>query len=161
MGRPVFVSRVLDIALWWTRARSRVAPHPDPLYGPAMATLVTLHPDGSETRTPVYKSLTTIGSDPESDVALAVAEMPAVAAHIAYDGRVFSIATTDRRAEILVSGKRVRKQVLVDGDELVIGSVHMRFLLEEKSAAPPKPSTDGSALQLEAYRRLLAFSPVL
>ena len=56
-----------------------------------MATLVTIHPtSGEETRTPVYKSLTTIGSDPDSDIQLDEPGLPRVAAHITYDGKTFT-----------------------------------------------------------------------
>src|SRR3972149_32225 len=97
-----------------------------------MATLVTLHPDGSETRTPVFKSLTTIGADPASDVPLAGAGLPSLVAHIAYDGKTFTIATSDKQKDILVSGRQIRKQHLVDGADIVIGPVRLRFLLEER-----------------------------
>lgn len=124
-----------------------------------MATLITWV-DGDEQRTPVFKSLTTIGSDPDSDVHLAKADIAKVAAHIMYDGKTFTIATTDRKAEILVSGTRVRKQTLVDGDEIEIGPVKMRFALEDKPALTP----DADLLperEMEAYRRLLSFSEAL
>ncbi len=117
-----------------------------------MATLVTLHRDGTETRTPVFKSLTTIGSDPESDVV--VADLPALVAHIAYDGHTFTIAA--QKADILVSGRQIRKQTLVDGDEIVIGAARMRFALEER---PKVAAADvARAREIEAYRRLVEFS---
>ena len=124
-----------------------------------MATLVTLHPDGSETKTPVFKSLTTIGADPESDVPLPGSGLPPLAAHIAYDGKTFTIASGDKVGEILVSGRRIKKQHLVDGDDIVIGSVRLRFLLEER----PKVHKvdDGHAREMEAFRRVVAFSKKL
>ncbi|MCC7108532.1 MAG: sigma-54-dependent Fis family transcriptional regulator [Deltaproteobacteria bacterium] len=124
-----------------------------------MATLVTLHPDGSETKTPVFKSLTTIGADPESDVPLQGSGLPPLAAHIAYDGKTFTIASGDKVGEILVSGRRIKKQHLVDGDDIVIGSVRLRFLLEER----PKVHKvdDGHAREMEAFRRVVAFSKKL
>jgi transcriptional regulator with GAF, ATPase, and Fis domain len=126
-----------------------------------MATLVTMHSDGQQTRTPVFKSLTTIGSDPDSDVHLREPGVARVAAHIAYDGRTFTIATTDKRQEIQVSGKTVRKQTLVDGDEVVIGCVRMRFALEDTPAVAPEAVDPGHSRELEAYRRLLSFSRAL
>ncbi|MCC7071796.1 MAG: sigma-54-dependent Fis family transcriptional regulator [Deltaproteobacteria bacterium] len=124
-----------------------------------MATLVTLHPDGSETRTPVFKSLTTIGADPESDVRLSEAGLPSLVAHIAYDGKTFTIATSDKQREILVSGRQIKKQHLVDGDDIVIGPVRMRFLLEERPKV--EKVDDGHARQMEAFRRIVAFSKKL
>ena len=126
-----------------------------------MATLVTLHPDGTETKTPVFKSLTTIGADPDSDVRLDAPGIAAVAAHISYDGRTFTIATSDKKSEIVVSGNRIRKQTLVDGDEVVIGPVRMRFSLDDKPKVEPDAAHEGKSREMEAYRRLLAFSKKL
>jgi transcriptional regulator with GAF, ATPase, and Fis domain len=119
-----------------------------------MATLVVVDKDGKEKKTPVFKSLTTIGGDPESDVHLPGA--PPLAASIAYDGRTFTIASGDKRTDILVSGKPVRKQLLVDGDEIALSGATMRFLLGDRPAVNAAPK-EGER-ELEAYRRLLSFS---
>ena len=127
-----------------------------------MATLVTLLPGGKEERTAIFKSLTTIGSDPDSDVHLDAPEVAPVAAHITYDGQTYVIATADKKREILVSGIRVRKQNLVDGDDVRIGDVRLRFCLDEQ--AEPSVEQDQEADQareLEAYERLLKFSRAL
>ncbi len=126
-----------------------------------MATLVKIHPSGEETRTPVYKSLTTIGSDPDSDIELTEPGAPRVAATITYDGKTFTIATTDKKAEILVSGKSVRKQTLVDGDDVVIGALRMRFLLDDTPKVERQKEDEGVAREVQAYWRLLAFSRTL
>jgi transcriptional regulator with GAF, ATPase, and Fis domain len=126
-----------------------------------MATLVLIHPSGEESAKPVYKSLTTIGSDPDSDVHLDDAAIAKVAAHIAYDGKTFTIATTDKRSEIEVSGKQVRKQTLVDGDHVVIGGVKMRFDTEERPTVDSADLDEGAGRELEAYNRLLSFSRAL
>ena len=118
-----------------------------------MATLVQLHADGHESKTPVFKNLTTIGSDPEGDVV--VAGLPALAAHIAYDGNGFTIASSEKR-DILVSGKSIRKQTLVDGDDVVIGNHRFRFDLDDRPKLVPEASTSGN--EVEAYRRFVAFS---
>jgi transcriptional regulator with GAF, ATPase, and Fis domain len=129
-----------------------------------MATLVTLHPDGTETRTPVFKSLTTLGADPESDVVLQGSGIAPLVAHIAYDGHTFQIATSDKRTDILVSGKQVRKQNLVDGDEIVIGGIKLRFDLDDRPKVDQKgggSASSQSAREMEAYRRLVDFSKKL
>jgi transcriptional regulator with GAF, ATPase, and Fis domain len=121
-----------------------------------MATLVFVGADGSETRTPVYKSLTTIGSDEESDVV--VSGLSQSAAHIAWDGRTFTIASSDKK-DLLVGGKTVRKQVLVDGEDIVIGAARFRFLLGD--AVPAKAASSSSlpaGTDIAAWRRLVAFS---
>ncbi len=122
-----------------------------------MATIVLLRSDGGESKTPVYKSLTTIGSDPESDVV--VDGIAASAAHIAYDGATFTIASSDKKSEILVSGRPVRKQTLVDGEDITIGAARLRFLLDDK--APAVAVADDSAAELQAFRRLVGFSKKL
>jgi hypothetical protein len=98
-----------------------------------MANLLIVGTDGTETRVPIFKSLTTIGADVESDVV--VAGLSPSAAHIAYDGQSFTIASSDKK-DMLVGGKTVRKQILVDDEEIVIGAARFRFLLEDKPQAP-------------------------
>ncbi len=125
-----------------------------------MATLVLWKPDGSESKTPVYKSLTTIGSDPESDIV--VDGIAASAAHIAYDGATFTISSSDKKSEILVSGRPVRKQTLVDGEDITIGLVKLRFLLDDKpQKAKDTDGFKGEAAELTAFRRLVGFSKKL
>ena len=120
-----------------------------------MATLVLLGADGVETKTPVYKSLTTIGSDDESDVV--VAGLSLSAAHIAWDGRSFTIASSDKK-DLVVGGKTVRKQVLVDGEDIVIGAARFRFLLDDKAAVVVDDKAAGAGADIAAWRRLVAFS---
>jgi transcriptional regulator with PAS, ATPase and Fis domain len=120
-----------------------------------MATLVHLRADG-EHRTALYKSLTTIGSDPESDVV--VEGIAPSAASIAYDGRTFTISSLDKKAEIVVSGKPVRKQTLVDGEDIAIGAARLRFYLDEKPVA--EVAVDDNA-EVQAFRRVVNFSKKL
>ena len=125
-----------------------------------MATLITYDDAGAErARTPVFKSLTTIGSDPDVDVH--IEGLAKVAAHILFDGKSFTISTLDRREEIVVSGNRVRKQSLVDGDHIEIGAVKMRFALSDKPKVEPSQKEQEDAQQIEALQRLLAFSQAL
>jgi len=123
-----------------------------------MATLVLFGKDGSESRTPVFKNLTTIGSDPESDIV--VLGIAASAAHVSYDGATFTISSSDKKAEILVSGRPVRKQTLVDGEDITIGAARLRFLLDDKVRVQGGEG-DSSAAELQAFRRLVGFSKKL
>jgi transcriptional regulator with GAF, ATPase, and Fis domain len=122
-----------------------------------MATLFLVGADGTESRTPIFKSLTTIGSDVESDVV--VPGLSPSAAHIAYDGSTFTIASSDKK-DMLVGGKTVRKQVLVDDEEIVIGAARFRFLLGDKETASKVQNTAAQAdrQDVAAWRRLVAFS---
>ncbi|MDP2341238.1 MAG: sigma 54-interacting transcriptional regulator [Deltaproteobacteria bacterium] len=129
-----------------------------------MATLVLVRSDGSESKTPVFKSLTTIGSDPESDVV--IEGVAATAAHISWDGNTFTISSSDKRAEILVSGRSVRKQTLVDGEDIVIGPqeprpARLRFLLDDKASQRTVQADADAAAELVAFRRLVDFSKKL
>jgi transcriptional regulator with GAF, ATPase, and Fis domain len=119
-----------------------------------MATLFYVGADGTETRIPVYKSLTTIGSDPESDVV--VPGLSPLAAHIAWDGHAYTIASSDKK-DLLVGGKTVRKQTLVDGEEVVFGAARLRFVSTDH-APEANSTTAAGAAELVAWRRLVAFS---
>lgn len=126
-----------------------------------MATLVTFHPDGTETKTPVFKSLTTLGTDPESDVVLKGEGVAPVAAHILYDGQDFSIVSRDKKFELKFSDGTVRQRKLVDGDTFRLGDAQLRFDLAERPAVSLEEAVAGSGREMEAYRRLLAFSKTL
>jgi transcriptional regulator with GAF, ATPase, and Fis domain len=143
-----------------------------------MATLVRFAADGTETRVPLFKNLTTIGSDPDSDVVVdGVAPSAAV---ITRDGTQHTIASADKRAELLVSGRPVRKQVLVDGEDIVIaaagssppGSVttgpgttgtgaRLRFFTGDGAQATPAPAARKANADVGAWRRLVDFSKKL
>jgi transcriptional regulator with GAF, ATPase, and Fis domain len=121
-----------------------------------MATLLIVGADGTEIRIPVYKSLTTIGSDPESDVV--VAGISPLAAHIAWDGHAYTIASSDKK-DLIVGGKVVRKQTLVDGEEIVLGSTRVRFVTTDAASdVSGATTTTAGAAELVAWRRLVAFS---
>jgi transcriptional regulator with GAF, ATPase, and Fis domain len=120
-----------------------------------MATLLLVGADGTETRIPIFKSHTTIGADPESDVV--VAGLSPSAAHIAWDGQTFTIASSDKK-DMLVGGKTVRKQVLVDGEDIVIGSARFRFLVDDRPPAPKAEKSAAPSADVAAWRRLVAFS---
>jgi hypothetical protein len=120
-----------------------------------MATLLFVGADGTETRIPVYKSLTTIGSDPESDVV--IDGLSPLAAHIAWDGHAYTIASSDKK-DLVVGGKVVRKQILVDGEEIVLGSARVRFVTTDAPSEPAGATTMAGAAELVAWRRLVAFS---
>jgi transcriptional regulator with GAF, ATPase, and Fis domain len=135
-----------------------------------MATLLWWAADGSEHRAPLYKNLTTIGSDPESDVV--INGLAAAAALITRDGEQHTIASADKRAELLVSGRPVRKQVLVDGEEIVVGAggtaARLRFFVGDDArttgGAGPGAQDAAEATRandIAAWRRLVAFSKKL
>lgn len=126
-----------------------------------MATLVTLHADGTETKTPVFKSLTTLGADPESDVVLRGEGLGPVAAHILYDGNQFSIVTRDKKIELTIDGQPVRQQALTDGDAFQLGEIQFRFDLHDRPDVSTEDTATGSGREMEAYRRLLVFSKTL
>jgi transcriptional regulator with GAF, ATPase, and Fis domain len=125
-----------------------------------LATLNITRVDGSAFAVPVYKSLTTIGADKDSDVVLELTGSARLAATIAFDGTTYTIASADKRTEIEVSGRPVRKQTLVDGDIVRIAGVTLSFATDEEPRVPVKTESAGDR-EMDAYRRLLAFSETL
>jgi transcriptional regulator with GAF, ATPase, and Fis domain len=142
-----------------------------------MATLLRFADDGTETRVPLFKNLTTLGSDPDSDVVIdGVAPSAAVITH---DGTQHTIASADKRVELLVSGRPVRKQLLVDGEDIVIGALgaassststpsggtRLRFFVGDGPAASTSMASSSSSSQasgdVASWRRLVAFSKKL
>jgi transcriptional regulator with GAF, ATPase, and Fis domain len=133
-----------------------------------MATLLRFAADGTETRVPLFKNLTTLGSDPDSDVV--VEGVAPSAAVITLDGTQHTIASADKRVELLVSGRPVRKQLLVDGEDIVIGtagaspaaaSARLRFFTGDGPVTAPSSTARQASGDVVAWRRLVAFSKKL
>ncbi|MBK9070274.1 MAG: sigma 54-interacting transcriptional regulator [Myxococcales bacterium] len=105
----------------------------------------------------------TIGSDPASDIVISDPLASPCHAVIRSDGTAFELKTTDRKLELLVNDKQRGRHTLRDGDVFSIGICQFSFRLFE--AAPPPLADRGPAnasqLEIDAYRKLAAFSAAL
>ncbi len=114
---------------------------------------------GKNTRFPLFKKITTIGSSPDNDVQLEMPGIEACHAHVLYDGKHFVLSEADRHCEVLVNGRRRKSHKLVDNDSLRIGPATMSFSLFDEITEEEEPASTTAANQaLEAMEKLEAFS---
>jgi transcriptional regulator with GAF, ATPase, and Fis domain len=122
-----------------------------------MPTLRVQIPGGGATVFHLYKKITSLGSSPECDVTLPDPLVPESFAHIHFDGQVYTIATTSRRHEVSINGKKRKKHRLTHDDRIVIGAIELRFSLLDE--APPIENEAAETMaDLDAYQKLYDFS---
>lgn len=105
---------------------------------------------------PLFKKVTTFGSEDENDVVLVGGGIDDYHAQVVFDGRDFIISVSGWTKSITINGKKRRTHVLEDGDEVGIGDCRIRFsLYDEKPVVQTDPSV---GLQVDVLRRLVSFS---
>ncbi|NUN13433.1 MAG: sigma 54-interacting transcriptional regulator [Myxococcales bacterium] len=122
-----------------------------------MASIIVAESGQSRPRTiPLFKKVTTFGSEDENDVVLGGTGIDDYHAQVVFDGRDFIISVSGWTKSVTINGKKRRTHVLEDGDEIGIGDCRIRFsLYDEKPAVQADPSV---GLQVDVLRRLVSFS---
>jgi transcriptional regulator with GAF, ATPase, and Fis domain len=122
-----------------------------------MASLIVKGPDGAERRVALVKRLTTVGRDPENDVAVADPALPATALHIHSDGSAYDAAAHDGAA-MTVNGRRRGAWRLGPGDRIRVGSTELLFDPVTR-VAPAEPAARapgaGPVIDLQSAREAL------
>ncbi|MEE2789184.1 MAG: sigma 54-interacting transcriptional regulator [Myxococcota bacterium] len=107
----------------------------------------------------IARTLTTLGSGDDNDFILARSGVADHHAHIRLDGGRFVLVAASRSNPVYVNGKKSRKTVLEHGDSLQIGEACLTFnLWDEASSTMELQPDEDRGLELDAYRRLGAFS---
>ena len=83
----------------------------------------------------LYKKITSMGAGPDNDLVLPDPLIGDSYASIHFDGQTYTIATLQRKQEVVINGKKRSKHKLSHDDKLVIGSCELRFALIDE--APP------------------------
>ncbi len=122
-----------------------------------MPTLRLQIPGSGATVFHLYKKITSLGSSSECDVTLPDPLVPESFAHIHFDGQVYTIATTSRRHEVSINGKKRKKHRLTHDDRIVIGAIELRFSLLD-DAPPIETEAAETVADLDAYQKLYEFS---
>ena len=108
-------------------------------------------------RFPLFKNITTIGSDSSSDICLSDETVSPNHGHVLRDGDNFILASLGRGRPIYVNGKKEKRATLRAGDILRIGEVELTFYLQDPAPAlldaPPSPPV--------AYQQIVRFSEKL
>lgn len=87
-----------------------------------MAQLVLFSASAQPRRFPLFRGVTTIGSDETCDVHLSGAAVKEIHAEIVAEGRIHQIRPADSWAEILVNGRKTKKVDLSNWDVIRIGN---------------------------------------
>jgi pSer/pThr/pTyr-binding forkhead associated (FHA) protein len=99
-----------------------------------MALLILMTPKGQTTQVPVVEPDMTIGRAERNHVVLASMRVSRFHAALKTEGPLVTIRDLDSRNGTFVNGKRIKMQVLVNGDNIDIAGYWMRFLALEQEA---------------------------
>ena len=100
------------------------------------------------------------GTAGDNDVQLSGGDASEHHAHILYEGKQFSLATTDGSSQTVVNGKRRKTHKLDHGDLIQIGEHILRFVLYDQGLGQPQPSTGGDS-EASYFRAYRSFSEAL
>jgi transcriptional regulator with GAF, ATPase, and Fis domain len=115
-----------------------------------VATLIVRSPDGGEREVALVKRITSVGRDPENDVAVDDPGLPATALHVHFDGKDYNAAAHER-AGMIVNGKRRSAWRLGPGDRIQVGATELFF----------DPAPRAAAQRPQAGQRLLALETLV
>jgi transcriptional regulator with GAF, ATPase, and Fis domain len=102
-------------------------------------------PDGKERRVPLVKKLTSVGSSPDNDIAIADGAVAASAFSVLFDGTGYTASASG--GALSVNGKKRDEHRLQPGDVIQIGGTELRFEPEEQKVTPA-PAPDAELLAL-------------
>jgi len=91
-----------------------------------VATLFVKGPDGNEREIAIVKRITSVGRDPENDVAVHDPALPRTALHIHFDGKDYAAAAHDG-TDMVVNGKRRASHRLSKGDRIRVAGTELAF----------------------------------
>ncbi len=117
-----------------------------------MATLIVKGPDGVEREIALVKRLTSVGRDPENDVAVEDARLPPTALHVHFDGKEYAVAAHDG-VDMTVNGKRRATWKLAPGDRVRVGATELTFDLAPRAPAPGLARAGQRLVALESVVR--------
>ena len=116
-----------------------------------MATLIIKAPDGNERELRLVKRITSVGRDPENDVAIPDPALPPTALHIHFDGQVYNAAAHDG-GDMTVNGRRRSTWRLGPGDRIRVGASELFFDPAPRTEVQ-RPATGPRLLALETLVR--------
>jgi transcriptional regulator with GAF, ATPase, and Fis domain len=115
-----------------------------------VATLILKAPDGTEQELKLLKRITSVGRDPENDLAVPDPALPPTALHIHFDGRDYNAAAHDG-ADMTVNGRRRSAWRLAPGDRIQVGACELLF----------DPAPRGAVQRLQPGPRQLALETLV
>lgn len=121
-----------------------------------MATLILYPLNGTRgIPFPLYRRITTIGSGEETDIRIQDPTIGSLHAQVMFTSENFEISLMDRKAQIFVNGKKVKRERLEDLDIIRIGRRSLQFTLLDP---PPDEEATGTGEDDLWFRRLNEFT---
>ena len=103
----------------------------------------------------LYKRLTSIGRDPENDVAIPDDSVKATHAQVRFNGKEFTLSGINRSSPVYINGRKRHSHCLNHRDEIMMGEAFLLFdFYDENEVKKDKAREDQSA----GYRRLVDIS---
>ena len=128
-----------------------------------MPKLIVMRDPANAEQIPLRIPETRIGRAPSNDIALDHERVSRVHASIVVDGPFVTITDLDSRNGVFVNGTRVASQLLVTGDEIMIGTFAMRFVAGEQDFTSVEAlrllTVPGLLVDLDAPRQPLPVMP--
>lgn len=115
-----------------------------------MAQLVFLHQSQQPRRFPLFRTITTIGSDEGCDICLPFAGVKPFHAELRLEGSVHYVSPLDRDAEVIVNGRKVKEAKLCLWDVLRLGSATLLYASEDIPLDPRDASGRQALTQLQS-----------
>ncbi len=105
---------------------------------------------------PLFRILTRVGSSTDNDIIVEGPEVAPDHATIFKDENAYYLAVVGRSRPTFINGKKIKKELLHQGDVITIGGQNFTFYEKQ----PPEPKEEKSA-SLSAFRQIVTFSQEL
>lgn len=124
-----------------------------------MAQFIALSGDRPPVRYPLFRQITTVGSDETCDISLRAAGVQPLHAEVRLEGSVHVVMPLDRDAEVVVNGRKVKQARLQLWDVVRVGNATLLYAPDEFPIEPRDAAEKQAFTQLEALydfsRRLM------
>jgi transcriptional regulator with GAF, ATPase, and Fis domain len=113
-----------------------------------MAMLMIVSSNGAVRSVPIDRPVMSVGSASSNDIVIDDGQTEETHLLIQFDGQSFSTQTSARSIWIHINGKKKRRSVLREGDEIRLGDTTLRFYALWKATAP---ADDAQGPQIELH----------
>ena len=120
-----------------------------------LAVLTLFNSDNQPQQFPLFRLVTTLGSDPSCDIQLPAAGTQPAHAEIIAEGSTYQILPMDRGAEVIINGRKVKKALLANWDVIRLGDNTLVFSAQD---APFQQKQSDEKQAMKSLDRMAVFS---
>jgi transcriptional regulator with GAF, ATPase, and Fis domain len=103
---------------------------------------------------PLTKKITSIGRARDNDIVLNVDGVADHHALLHFDGVSFQLQALERSHEVLINGKKKKRETLRDGDHITLGAARLTFEMLATSPEPGRSAPNKEDIRQQSYKRL-------